>query len=165
LNRREGYKVFGMGANFAARRSMLEDLAGFDEVLGGGGPLQSAQDFDLSYRAFRRGHDILLAPEVMVHHYGFRSYDEWPRTVRTYGIGLGGFYGKHVRLGDLYAGRLLAGTLFRQALRAAKRSVLRRNPKPDWILLAHILTGLRRSFEFSINRQDMLYRSRLAKSQ
>jgi glycosyltransferase involved in cell wall biosynthesis len=158
LSRRDGYRVFGMGANFAVRRALFEDLCGFDLVLGPGGPLQSAQDFDLSYRAFRRGHSILLAPEVVVHHYGFRSHRDWARVVRTYGIGMGGFYGKHVRLGDLYAARLLGGVLIRQILRAVKRSVFMHGAGIEWRLFAYTLVGLRRSLLFSIDREQMLYR-------
>jgi GT2 family glycosyltransferase len=148
-----------MGANFAVRRSLLDALGGFDEVLGGGGPLQSAQDFDLSYRAFRRGYTILLAPEVVVHHYGFRSNSDWPRTVQSYGIGIGGFYGKYLRLGDLYAARLLAGTLLRQALRAVKRTVVRRGGRLEWLLLDYTVRGLIRSQRFSIDR-NALYQVR-----
>jgi GT2 family glycosyltransferase len=146
-----------MGANFAVRRVLFEDLTGFDEVLGGGGPLQSGQDFDLSYRAFRRGHLILLAPEVFVHHYGFRSKDEWPRTVRSYGIGLGGFYGKHIRLGDLYAARLFGFMLIKQVLRASRKSLYRRGGSQEWVLFGHTILGLRRSFEFNVDRDGMLY--------
>lgn len=164
MSKRDGYRVFGMGADFAARRSMLNNLGGFDEVLGGGGPLQSAQDFDLSYRAFRRGYTILLAPEVMVHHYGFRSHQDWPQTVRSYGIGIGGFYCKHVRLGDLHAARLLATVLMRQTIRATKGSLLRRGDKLNWTLLSHTLLGLRRSFLYSIDRSEMLYRPSLAQA-
>jgi GT2 family glycosyltransferase len=164
MSRRDGYKVFGMGANFAARRTMLESLGGFDEVLGGGSPLQSAQDFDLSYRAFRRDQTILLAPEVIVHHFGFRSNTDWPRTWRSYGIGIGGFYGKHLRLRDLYAARLFAGFLLRQTMRATKRTVLRRGGNLEWALLANTLAGLQLSFRYSINRRDMLYRSPLVPS-
>lgn len=158
MSRRHGYRVFGMGANFAARRDVLQSLGGFDEVLGGGGPLQSAQDFDLSYRAYRQGQIILLAPEVVVHHFGFRSRAEWPKTLRSYGIGMGGFYGKHVRLMDTFAARLLAEFLIFQAMRATKRTLLGRDGKLDWALLAHTLVGLRRSFRYPINRRDMLYR-------
>src|SRR5438045_2872879 len=79
-----------------------------DEVLGGGGPLQASQDFDLVYRAFRRGDRTLLEPDVVVYHHGFRSHAEWPATVRSYGVGIGGFCLKHVRAGDPYAVWLLA---------------------------------------------------------
>ena len=36
----------------------------FDEILGGGGPLRSSQDYDLAYRTYRSGGVILLRPEV-----------------------------------------------------------------------------------------------------
>ena len=162
MSRRDGFRVFGMGANFAILRTVLQDLGGFDEVLGGGGPLQSAQDFDLSYRAFKRGHTILLAPEVVVHHYGFRSHQDWPRVVRSYGIGIGGFYGKHVRLGDIYAARLLSAALIRQGLRASKCTLGRRGAKLEWVMLGHTVLGLWRSFRFSIDRDNMLYHPALA---
>jgi len=158
MNRRDGFEVFGMGANFAARRSLLNDLGGFDLVLGGGGPLESSQDFDLSYRAYRAGHTVLLAPEVVVYHYGFRAFNDWPRTISSYGIGLGGFYAKHVRLGDPYAARLLTARLVREGLRALKKSVTGRGHAIDWILFRYTLIGLKRSFEFSIDRDAMLYR-------
>jgi glycosyltransferase involved in cell wall biosynthesis len=159
MSRRTGYEVFGMGANFAARRSMLSELHGFDEVLGGGGPLQSSQDFDLSYRAYRRGHTVLLAPEVVVYHYGFRAHTDWPKTVSSYGIGLGGFYGKHIRLGDLFAARLLAAKLAREALRAIKRSTTPGRSRPgEWTLLGATLVGLKRGMGFRIDRKSMLYR-------
>ena len=165
LSRHDGFKVFGMGANFAARRSMLLELGGFDEVLGGGGPLESAQDFDLSYRAYRRGHVILLAPEVVVYHFGFRSYVDWPRTIRSYGLGTGGFYCKYVRLGDAYATWLLGGVLIRQTLRAIRATLLRRRAaRLDWSLLAHTVKGVRQSFGYPIDRRDMRYRLRLERA-
>jgi GT2 family glycosyltransferase len=160
MSLRDGYEVFGMGANFAARRSLLTDLGGFDVVLGGGGPLQSSQDFDLSYRAFRRGHTVLLAPEVVVYHYGFRAHSDWPKVVSSYGIGMGGFYAKHVRLGDLYAMRLLGAKLMREGLRALKKSVGGHGQVIDWTLFGYTLIGLKRSFQFSIDRDAMLYRVR-----
>ncbi len=43
LSKRDGFRVFGMGANFATTRAAWKRLGGFDEILGGGGPLQSAQ--------------------------------------------------------------------------------------------------------------------------
>src|SRR6266496_1723725 len=69
LSRRDGFQVYGMGANFAARRRLFERIGGFDEMLGGGGPLRSSQDFDLLYRAYIAGTITLLRPDVMVDHY------------------------------------------------------------------------------------------------
>jgi glycosyltransferase involved in cell wall biosynthesis len=160
LDRRHGFRVFGMGANFAARRTLFQRIGGFDEVLGGGGPLQSSQDFDLVYRAFRSGATTLLEPDVVAYHYGFRSYSgEWAATVRSYGVGVGGFFAKHVRTGDLYAGWLLLGFLAGSAARIAKRLLTRQPARLPWTYFANILAGVYRSFQFPVDRQLRLYRS------
>jgi glycosyltransferase involved in cell wall biosynthesis len=159
LDSDHGFEVFGMGANFAARRQLFVQIGGFDEVLGGGGPLQSSQDFDFAYRVFKGGLSTLLEPEVIVHHYGFRPHDEWPATVRSYGIGVGGFYFKHVRLGDMYAARLLFSTLLTSAGRLGKRLLTRKPAATQWTYLANIVTGIWASMHFPVDRHLRLYRS------
>ncbi len=159
LDRQHGFRVFGMGANFAARRTLFERVGGFDEVLGGGGPLQSSQDFDFVYRVFKGGESTLLEPDVVVHHHGFRSREEWPATVRSYGVGVGGFCFKHVRLGDFYAAWLLSQFLAGAAARVAKRLLTRRPAGIQWAYLSHIVAGMRRSLRFQIDRPSRLYRA------
>jgi glycosyltransferase involved in cell wall biosynthesis len=157
LDREHGFRVFGMGANFAARRSLFERVGDFDEVLGGGGPLQSSQDFDFVYRVFKAGESTLLEPDVVVYHHGFRSHAEWPATMRSYGVGVGGFCFKHVRLGDPYAAWLLCRFLASGAARVAKRLLTRRPAGNQWAYLSHIVTGMRRSLRFRIDRPRRLY--------
>jgi glycosyltransferase involved in cell wall biosynthesis len=158
LSRKDGFRVFGMGANFAARRSLVLRLGGFDEVLGGGGPLQSAQDFDFAYRVHREGEVILLDPRVAVHHYGFRSHADWPATVGSYGVGVGGFYLKHVRAGDVHAMMLLGRVLSLAALRLAKRVVLAQPTRLYRTYLRHLAVGMWRSRGYRVDRQLRLYR-------
>ena len=158
LSRKEGFRVFGMGANFAARRSLVLRLGGFDQVLGGGGPLQSAQDFDFAYRVHHEGGVILLDPRVMVHHYGFRSHADWPATVRSYGVGVGGFYFKHVRAGDAYAAVLLSRIFAKGVVRLAKRLVLAQPARLYWTYLRHLTIGMWMSRSYGIDRQLRLYR-------
>jgi glycosyltransferase involved in cell wall biosynthesis len=159
LDRQHGFRLFGMGANFAARRELFRRIGGFDEVLGGGGPLQSSQDFDLMYRAFQGGASTLLEPAVVVYHHGFRSHGgEWAATVRSYGVGVGGFFAKHVRTGDLFAAWLLFRCLAGTAARVAKQVLLRRPAATSWTYLTNILAGMYRSFEFPVDRRLRLYR-------
>jgi GT2 family glycosyltransferase len=160
LDRKRGFRVFGMGANFAARRRLFERVGGFDEVLGGGGPLQSAQDFDLVYRVYKAGEGTLLEPDVVAYHYGFRSLSgEWQATIRSYGVGVGGFFFKHVRLGDPYAAWLFLGCLAYSVAKVAKRWLTRRPAGLEWSYLAHILVGMRRSLDFPIDRRLRLYQA------
>ncbi len=65
-----------MGADFAARRRLFDRAGYFDEMLGGGGPLWSSQDYDFAYRTYKAGGVILLRPEVYVRHDGRREDEE-----------------------------------------------------------------------------------------
>jgi GT2 family glycosyltransferase len=156
LGREDAFKICGMGANFAVRRATFDRLGGFDEVLGGGAPLASTQDFDFAYRVFLAGGVIILRPEVVVDHYGARLPQEWPATLRSYGIGMGGFYAKHVRCGD----RQAIGLSLRHFLRGAAVEGLAalRGRDGDRLLQSRaFLAGVRRSLAFPIDRRRRLY--------
>jgi glycosyltransferase involved in cell wall biosynthesis len=156
LSRRDGFKVFGMGANFAARRQLFATVGEFDEILGGGGPLRSSQDFDLAYRAYRSGSVVLLRPEVTLHHDGFRRDADWPALLRNYGIGDGGFYSKHVRCGDLYALALFARRFLRTGASALLKSARGWNPE-EWHYLGGVIAGVRQGFRFKVDRDTRRY--------
>jgi glycosyltransferase involved in cell wall biosynthesis len=156
LDRANGFRVFGMGANFAARRSLFERVGTFDEALGGGGPLKSSQDFDLAYRAYRSNAAILLRPEVIVRHDGRREREDWPALVRAYGFGDGAFFSKHVRCRDPYAAWLAAKLFFVLSARiVAKRALGRRPAEFDY--LSGFLQGVLGGLKFGVDRTTLLY--------
>lgn len=157
LNRRNGFQVFGMGANFAVRRDMWERIGGFDEILGGGGPLMSSQDFDFAYRVYLAGGTILLEPDAIVYHHGFRSQAQWPATLKAYGVGDGAFYFKHVRAGDIFAARLLLGVLCLHTARECKHFIERGPSGTRWNYVRNIVVGIYQSLRFGVNRQLRLY--------
>ena len=155
LDRTNGFRVFGMGANFAARRSLFERAGVFDEILGGGGPLKSSQDFDLAYRAYRRNAPILLRPEVVIRHDGRREAEDWPALLRAYGFGDGAFYSKHVRCRDPYAVWL---TLKNLGVASARFVVKRALGRPAQInYLSGFVQGVRGGLKFGVDRTTMLY--------
>jgi GT2 family glycosyltransferase len=156
LDRANGFRVFGMGANFAARRSLFERVGTFDEILGGGGPLKSSQDFDLAYRAYRRNAAILLRPEVIVRHDGRRESEDWPALLRAYGFGNGAFYSKHVRCRDPYAAWLAAKEFgLMSAKIIARRALGRRPAEIDY--LSGFLQGVLGGLKFGVDRTTLLY--------
>lgn len=154
------FRLYGMGANFALKRALLERIGGFDEILGGGGPLRSSQDFDLQYRAYRAGAVVLLRPEVVVDHYGLRSKAEWPRTLRAYGVGDAAFYVKHVRCGDGLAASLLVRRVTRLLVRQLRHLLDPSRPSQATVLLAY-LEGARESLRYPVDRDRRLYRPRV----
>ncbi|MEJ0099066.1 MAG: glycosyltransferase family A protein [Pseudomonadota bacterium] len=151
------YKVFGMGANYALRRSVFERAGPFDEALGGGGPLRSSQDYDLAYRIYRTGYAIVLAPDVQVDHYGSRTPDQWPGTMKAYGIGDGAFYSKHIRCGDLLAFTLFSKVLLVAGARFVKTALLQRKIRHD-DYVANLFVGVREAWKFDIDSKSRLYR-------
>jgi glycosyltransferase involved in cell wall biosynthesis len=150
------FRVRGMGANFAMRRRLVDQIGGFDEVLGGGGPLRSSQDSDLQFRTFRARSFCLLTPAVWVTHYGIRVGDSWVATLVAYGIGDGAFYMKHVRCGDLLALRLLIGRLARLTVREILNPI-RRKPT-QWPYLRSCFVGILKSLRYGVDRKRRLYR-------
>jgi glycosyltransferase involved in cell wall biosynthesis len=157
LSHSEGFRIYGMGANFAARRQIFERVGGFDEMLGGGGPLKSSQDYDFQYRVYRAGATVLLCPTSLVEHFGLRTWEQWPATLRAYGFGDGAFYSKHIRCGDLFALSLLARQLGRFTARELlSRARLRpRASRSDYIVSC--LEGIWRSLGYRVNRRTRMY--------
>ncbi|HSB86359.1 MAG TPA: glycosyltransferase family A protein [Ilumatobacteraceae bacterium] len=163
LSRRSGYRVFGMGANFAARRRLFTSIGGFDQVLGGGGPLRSSQDYDLAYRTYKSGSVILLRPEVTLHHDGRREAEDWPALLLNYGTGDGAFYMKHVRCRDPFAAWLLAKVLARSAAKSVIKPLLGRG-SASVPYFKGLLAGIRGSFRFKVDHRRRMYVERAAAS-
>jgi glycosyltransferase involved in cell wall biosynthesis len=157
LTKGDGFRAFGMGANFAARRTLFAGIGGFDEILGGGGPLRSSQDFDLAYRAYRSGSVILMRPEVTLSHDGKRDEEDWPALLRAYGIGDGAFYSKHVRCGDPYALWLLVRRVGHQSARTAWKRTTRRGGLGERDYLKGFFRGIRDGFKFNVDHRAKLY--------
>jgi GT2 family glycosyltransferase len=161
LSRAQGnYKVWGMGANMAIRRSLLDRVGGFDEAMGGGGPLRSSQDYDFAYRTYRSGLAILLEPEVKVDHYGTRNAEDWPLTLRNYGIGDAAFYSKHARCGDPLAIRLFLMKLLHTSLAPFAAWVRGRGWAGPSAYTRGFYEGLKTAAGYSIEPEYRLYRSR-----
>jgi glycosyltransferase involved in cell wall biosynthesis len=157
ISYQDGFQIYGMGANFAARRRLFGRIGGFDEALGGGGPLRSSQDFDFQYRAYLAGATVLLRPEVTVDHYGVRSHQQWPATLQAYGIGDGAFYFKHVRCGDLFALGLLVRRLGRLAASEILNGVGVRPRPSQAVYLQACLRGIWDSLRYPVDRRRRMY--------
>lgn len=109
----------GHGANMAFRRAALHDVGGFDEVLGAGGPLRSAEDVDMFWRLSRAGWRGRHEPANRVTHVQWRSTAGALQTSYGYGVGLGAAAVKGVRLGRPEGWQVLGRGLWDGGLRRA----------------------------------------------
>jgi GT2 family glycosyltransferase len=63
-----GAGIFGAGCDMAIRRTVLEELGGFDEALDTGAPLPGGGDLDIFYRTVRAGHPLVYEPTFLAFH-------------------------------------------------------------------------------------------------
>lgn len=83
--------IFGTGANFAFRRSVLKQLGGFDERLGVGTPTRGGEDLDMFVRLLRAGHTIASEPSAVVWHHHRADEAALLRQMYGYGTGLAAY--------------------------------------------------------------------------
>jgi GT2 family glycosyltransferase len=79
----------GHSANFAVRRAALEQIGGFDELLGAGAKYLAAEDKDLFDRLFAAGLHGRYEPRASTIHLDWRTRNEVIRLNWTYGLGAG----------------------------------------------------------------------------
>jgi len=114
----EKASVEGVGACMALRRSTLAAVGGFDEELGVGARLCSAEDTDIAVRALLAGYFVCETPDAAVWHHGFRSWSAGQRVIHGYMVGLGAANAKMLRLGKGQAIRPIAALAWRWLAKA-----------------------------------------------
>jgi GT2 family glycosyltransferase len=99
-----------------ARVAVIHKVGMFDED-----PcfIAAAEDCDWAYRALTARVPIIYAPDVVVHHFGWRDADQRYSRYQLYARSHGSFYGKYLRRGDW----LIALRALIHHLRALKRWV------------------------------------------
>lgn len=87
---------FLIGANLSMSMSTIERIGGFDERLGAGSSLRSAEDTDYLIRAALLDVPIHYCPLMKVaHHHGRSTRAEVLGLHRSYSLGNGALYAKH----------------------------------------------------------------------
>jgi glycosyltransferase involved in cell wall biosynthesis len=107
--------------NMALYRSVFDEIGRFDERLGAGTTLPSAEDNDFCYRLLRAGFVIEYRPEMEAVHRAWRRENALVLLKHDYGRGQGGFYAKYAARGDRYMVRRFALDVTRHLRRAVRR--------------------------------------------
>lgn len=142
---------WGMGANMALRRSAWECIGPFDEMLGAGAPLKSAEDVDYVIRATRKGIGIYHSSQARVIHYGFRPWSSASALMKGASLGIGAMYVKQVRAGNLLALLLALNDLRGRFWDVARNALRRRRPLGANALLYQI-KGFKQGWQLPIDR-------------
>jgi GT2 family glycosyltransferase len=143
--------IEGMGACMAVRADAWRQIGGFDDQLGAGTPLASAEENDLSIRLLRAGFAVAETPEAEVTHHGFRRRPEVAGLVAGYMRGSGAATAKMVRIGGLPAIHAVAKIAKRWI---GGRSGVEMNHLPSRrIRLWNFVEGMRAGFTLRIDSQ------------
>ena len=126
-SRRSDQDVLFAGC-MAMHRSAYDAVGPFDETLGAGTDLPSAEDNDFAYRLLGAGYTIAYRPDAQVVHRAWRDEGAMRSLRFDYGRGQGAFYVKHLLDRDLTMGRRLLRDWARHVRRAARRAARR-----DWV--------------------------------
>ena len=153
----------GHGGNMAFRRRELEDVGGFDELLGAGAPLRSGEDGDIGYRLLARGKRLAYVPDALVHHRHWKSWSAQQAMERSYGVGAGAQFAKYVRCGDLYGIRLFLRWTWELGVRRVGAGLIKwrswRVVYLGYCQLVYPLIGALTSLGYAVDRQLVVYRA------
>jgi GT2 family glycosyltransferase len=82
----------GAGANMAVRKTLINEIGGFDEALDAGTATQSGGDHEFFARILLAGYHIIYEPAAMSWHRHRRTWEEAVRAVHGYGVGVYAFW-------------------------------------------------------------------------
>jgi GT2 family glycosyltransferase len=142
--------AWGVGANMAMRRSLLDRIGPFDPVLGAGAPFVASEDLDIAIRTVAAGLKMLYTRRISVTHLGVREGADASKLMRGYGIGMGATLAKHLRLGTKGSPALWARWLSRNGLRVLRNALQGRRPTGA----AYVLFGLKGAVRGSVRSID-----------
>ena len=155
-----------MQANMVVRKNFFEKVGYFDEVLGPGGELKAALEYDIIYRALKKGFKIIHVPTIEVEHHGFRTWEEGKLLLERYIIGTVGTFCKHIRCMDFNAVLLLLILIpfdlvvYTNNIISLKFSLL--DSLYLLVLICRIylisfLKGIIKSMKFNVDKRNMVY--------
>lgn len=96
---REKTQARGIGAGLAVRKSLIQAMGGFDEMLGAGGVFPSCEDGDIAARALLMGYGVYECSRTAVTHYGFRTWEQGRDLSKRDWAGVGAAYVKPLKCG------------------------------------------------------------------
>jgi glycosyltransferase involved in cell wall biosynthesis len=115
----------GHGANMAFRRTALEGISSFDELLGAGAQFRAAEDHDAFWRLLAQGWTGAFEPDAVVEHRQWRSRRAALKLEYGYGLGAGAFVTKSLRADREGGMRLLRTRLWGNGIAQAGRALAR----------------------------------------
>jgi GT2 family glycosyltransferase len=147
----------GIGASMAVRRSLVQAAGGFDECLGAGAVLHSAEDTDISVRMLIAGHTIVRTRAARVAHYGAREHESFRVLTRRAMFGVGAVIGKALRARPLLGLRFATSVGWRLVVRPTLSSLARGRKPPVLGRAVNLAKGTWRGLRTPLERPALRF--------
>lgn len=151
-----GLEPWGISANMAVRRKVLDDIGAFDPLLGPGSKFKAGEDVDFAIRAIARNWKVVTANEIPLMHLGVRTGEAARTLLLGYMFATGAVFTKHLRLRTPGSVGLFAGFL-RIQLGTVANSLLRGTSPTGIRQFLTLLSGAAQSVRHAIDREEQVY--------
>ena len=152
-------KANPIGAGMAVRKSVVQELGGFDELMGPGAPITSHEEDDMVLRVLLRGYHVFETDRTFVYHYGFRTVDESKGlTFRNY-QGTGGGMAKFVKCRQWRVLAVMAHILWATILVPFLASVARLQKPRVISRITGFYRGFAQGLRMPVDSDKLIFRS------
>jgi glycosyltransferase involved in cell wall biosynthesis len=149
--------VRGLGAGIAVRRDMIEEVGGFDPMLGPGSRFPDCDDRDIAIRALLARHHVFETSTIAVKHFGFRSWQQGPQLARRNFLGIGAAYSKFLKCGRIELMYVPAHEFIKYALWPPIRDVLHLRQPHGMVRITAFVEGFVEGLRTPVDKATMIF--------
>jgi glycosyltransferase involved in cell wall biosynthesis len=146
-----------LGAGIAVRRRMVENLGGFDPMLGPGSKFHDCDDRDIAMRALLANYHVYETSAIGVKHFGFRTWQDGRELARRNFLGIGAAYSKFVRCGRKDVIYIPAYEFIRFALWPPLRDLFCLRQPRGVVRITAFLTGFTEGLRAPLDKATMVF--------
>ena len=149
--------VRALGAGMAVRRNMVEEIGGFDPMLGPGSRFQDCDDRDIAIRALLARCHVYETSTIAVKHFGFRSWQQGRQLTRRNFLGIGATYSKFLKCGHIELIYIPAYEFIKYALWPPIRDLLHLRQPSGIVRITAFVRGFIEGLRTPLDRTTMTF--------
>jgi GT2 family glycosyltransferase len=153
----EARHVRALGAGMAVRRSMIEEIGGFDPMLGPGSKFLDCDDRDIAIRALLARYHVFETSTIAVKHFGFRTWQQGRQLTRRNFLGIGAAYSKFLKCGRVELTYIPAYEFIKYALWPPIRDLLHLRQPSGIVRITAFVKGFIDGLRTPLDRSTMIF--------
>jgi len=149
--------VQSLGAGIAVRRNMIEEIGGFDSMLGPGSKFPSCDDRDIAIRALLADYHIYETSRIAVKHFGFRTWQQGRQLAHRDFLAIGATYSKFLKCGRVNLMYIPAHEFIKYALWPLIRGLLHLRQPSGIVRITAFVEGFIEGLRTPLDKVTMIF--------